>query len=149
MDEILPNLYLGNHDAAQDPQLLKVYEITSILVCSKTLLSPFSEMIQYKQLNIADDIRQKIRPLFDEVFEWIEQQCQKGKVFVHCWAGISRSPSLVIAYLMRKHNMSAKKALVFVKKKRPAIDPNQGFFSELEAYEKELIGKNLLTDIQK
>ena len=60
-----------------------------------------------------------------------------GKVFVHCVAGVSRSSTIVIAYLMNK-GMTYKEAFEWVKKKHSIAFPNYGFQRQLQNYEKVL-----------
>ena len=50
-----------------------------------------------------------------------------GTVFVHCFAGISRSASCIIAYLMQEYDMAFYEAMSFTWKRRPIIFPNYGF----------------------
>ena len=50
-----------------------------------------------------------------------------GSVFVHCYAGVSRSATMVIAYLMQEHNMNMYQAISLTKAKRPVVFPNPGF----------------------
>jgi protein-tyrosine phosphatase len=52
---------------------------------------------------------------------------KKGAVLVHCAAGVSRSASVVIYYIMRHFRWSFAKALAHVKAKRSVICPNDGF----------------------
>ena len=51
----------------------------------------------------------------------------KTSVLVHCIAGVSRSSSCVIAYLMRRHGLRLSQAYAAVKRKRGIIQPNEGF----------------------
>jgi len=50
--------------------------------------------------------------------------------------GISRSSTITIAYLMRKHMWSYKQAIEYVSERRRIIDPNEGFKKQLQRYEK-------------
>jgi len=61
-----------------------------------------------------------------------------GVVFVHCYGGVSRSATLVIAFLMSQFNMSMFDAMAFVKSKRSVIYPNPGFQRQLLDYEKKI-----------
>lgn len=63
----------------------------------------------------------------------------KTRVLVHCMCGVSRSASLVIAFLMRKRGYSLLKALRHVKEKRPVAKPNAGFLKALVALEDTLL----------
>lgn len=57
------------------------------------------------------------------------------KIIVFCRAGHSRSPTIVIAYLMKYENMTFDEAYKYVKNKRN-IMPNNGFIEQLHNYEK-------------
>ena len=60
----------------------------------------------------------------------------KGSVLVHCYAGVSRSASVVIAYLMQEKDMLFQEAFQFASKRRPVIFPNMGFQRQLCEFEK-------------
>lgn len=53
------------------------------------------------------------------------------KVVVNCYAGASRSVTIVLAYLMYKNKYTVQEALSFVRPKRPIINPNYGFVCQL------------------
>jgi len=53
------------------------------------------------------------------------------QVVVNCFAGVSRSTTVVLAYLMYKNKWSLEEALDFVIDKRPIVDPNEGFICQL------------------
>ena len=61
-----------------------------------------------------------------------------GTVFVHCWAGISRSTSCIIAYLMLHYGMNYAKALGVVRQGRHFVNPNPGFRKQLLEFEQKL-----------
>jgi len=57
-------------------------------------------------------------------------------LYIGSLAGISRSSTVVIAYLMQKHHWPFDMAYQHTKKCRPFISPNPGFQSQLLLYEK-------------
>jgi len=59
-----------------------------------------------------------------------------GSVLVHCMAGVSRSSSIVIAYLMRYRRVTFLEAFEMVRQQRPVIAPNRGFKEQLMVWEK-------------
>ena len=59
---------------------------------------------------------------------------QNRTILVHCAAGVSRSASFVIAYLMGKKNMSFDEAFEHTKERRKIIRPNSGFLEQLKKY---------------
>jgi len=57
-----------------------------------------------------------------------------GGVFVHCAMGKSRSATCCIAYMMHKYHVSPQEALDHIRKVRPIVEPNEGFWQQLEMY---------------
>jgi protein-tyrosine phosphatase len=64
---------------------------------------------------------------FKECIDFIKSATINGKILVHCFAGVSRSATVVIAYLMQEHGLTYHAAMKLVKSKRPFINPNEGF----------------------
>ncbi|KAL5482005.1 hypothetical protein EMCRGX_G022283 [Ephydatia muelleri] len=84
------------------------------------------------RLSIEDDETYDIAKHMEAAFGFIEEARQKGAgILVHCVSGISRSPTIVIAYLMSYWKWPLKKVARFVQQKRPQVHPNNGFLKYL------------------
>lgn len=76
----------------------------------------------------------------NSVFSLLDCVREKGgKVLVHCEAGVSRSPTICMAYLMKTKQFRLKEAFDFVKQRRNVISPNFGFMGQLLQYESEIL----------
>ena len=93
----------------------------------------FPNEYTYKILYIDDAIDEDIISWFQEAFEFIDSSI--NNIYIHCVMGISRSPSIVIGYLMYKKKMKYEEAFDFVKNKRNVISPNSGFQEQLKKFE--------------
>jgi protein-tyrosine phosphatase len=97
------------------------------------------EGIAYLRIVIDDAADEEISKHFEAVSAFIQQHLQEGHaVLVHCYAGISRSATVCIAYLMKYRDLSLGQAYCVVQKARDIIYPNEGFYKQLQAYEKKL-----------
>ena len=84
----------------------------------------------------------KIKPVLPVAVEFIKTALEKeGKILVHCYGGMSRSASCVIAYMMTHKGLTYYRALEKCKKKRSIVAPNLGFAKELMNYEQDLIAQ--------
>ena len=93
---------------------------------------------QHFCIDIVDLENEDIMQHFEKTFNFIEEHLQTTNVLVHCMAGVSRSATIVVAYLMRKHGWSLDRSLRAVKDKRPQIRPNDGFLEQLILFESRL-----------
>ncbi|CAH8580288.1 unnamed protein product [Schistosoma turkestanicum] len=86
-----------------------------------------------------------LRIHFDRVSDRIAAENRRGgKTLIHCMAGVSRSSTLILAYLVRHTNMSLADAYQHVRSIRPCIQPNPGFWRQLLEYEEKLRGSRSL-----
>ena len=69
-------------------------------------------------------------------------------MLVHCYAGVSRSTTILAAYLMRKNSWAMKDVLALIKKERRFINPNRGFTKQLRRFDNQIrgIGTSDLSD---
>ncbi|KAG2389405.1 hypothetical protein C9374_013965 [Naegleria lovaniensis] len=150
MDCILPKLYLGNELASQDIAMLSEFSITHILQIKDTRQQQTQQTssecnnIQYMTIYLDDNSDEDILSHIPKCVEFISQimESGKGSILVHCTMGISRSASIVCAFLMRHLNISADHALNMIRKVRPMVQPNQGFLKALQEYEQLLLRNN-------
>ena len=138
-DEIIPYLYCGSLRSAQSQMVYRKLSISYLLTVGRQLVPVPPEGGCHKVIVVDDIPGADIRTSFREAVEFIEEsQKKKCGCLVHCFAGLSRSATTVIAYLMMKKNMRLDEAYLVAKKGRPAILPNKGFFDQLMALDHEL-----------
>lgn len=119
--------------------MLRKNKITHILTMAAGIRPLYKKEFKYKVVNIMDLPTQNILAHFDKAIEFINKAVTSGgRVLVHCFAGVSRSASTVIAYFMATRKMTFTEAYDYVKKKRPIIFPNFGFQRQLQEFEKKL-----------
>jgi protein-tyrosine phosphatase len=142
--EILDNfLFLGDYLNASSKDQLLALKITHVVDATNDELSKAvsNELnIQYLPVPVWDVETADISVHFSSVNEFIvsaQQTHEQPRVLIHCRAGWSRSPSLVLAYFLGVLKMPLKEAIVHVVKQRPMVCPNEGFRRQLIRYEKE------------
>nr|XP_033777731.1 dual specificity protein phosphatase 14 [Geotrypetes seraphini]XP_033777732.1 dual specificity protein phosphatase 14 [Geotrypetes seraphini] len=140
--EITSCLYLGRGSVASNRTLLLCRGITSIINATIEIPNFNWPQFEYVKVPLADMPHAPISLYFDSVADKIHSIARKhGATLVHCAAGVSRSASLCIAYLMKYHKVSLLEAYNWVKSRRPVIRPNVGFWRQLIEYERKLFGK--------
>lgn len=139
--EILPYLYLGCAKDSTNLDILEEFGIKYILNVTPNLPNLFENAgeFKYKQIPISDHWSQNLSQFFPEAISFIDEA--RGKncgVLVHCLAGISRSVTVTVAYLMQKLNLSMNAAYDIVKMKKSNISPNFNFMGQLLDFERTL-----------
>lgn len=61
----------------------------------------------------------------------VAQPGKPGGVLVHCQAGMSRSASIVAAYLMSQYDLDPMEAMAMIREKRPVVEPSATFWHQL------------------
>lgn len=126
MNQIIENLYLGDHTAAHSREMLKRVGITHILNITESVENKFTSMCEYMHIHLPDIVSADLYTHFPEIIKFIHNGMTQGKVLVHCYAGVSRSATAVLAFLIYSHDMNLSDAFKFVKGRR-FILPNDGF----------------------
>ncbi|XP_038556771.1 dual specificity protein phosphatase 22-A [Micropterus salmoides] len=135
MSKVVDGLYLGNIRDAENRISLSNNGITHILsVCNNA--KPVFEDMTYLCIHAADAPSQNLLQHFKECISFIHEcRLNGGSCLVHCLAGVSRSTTIVVAYLMTVTHYSWEECLSAVKAVRSFVGPNYGFQEQLQEYQ--------------
>ncbi|KAM6922665.1 dual specificity protein phosphatase 19-like isoform 1-T2 [Lycodopsis pacificus] len=132
---VRPFLLLASQDAAHDIDTLQRCKVSHVLNVAYGVTNLFPDQLVYKTLQILDLPDTDITSYLGECSSFIDGAREKdGVVLVHCNAGVSRSTSIVIGYLMLGEGLAFDDAYSQVKMARPSIRPNPGFYQQLQSY---------------
>lgn len=132
-------LFLGSNIHAHNIEDLRRMKINYVLNCAAEIDDYLPRDIKYCKLNINDLTSFRMDEFFDQATSLIEKvRLARGKILVHCKQGVSRSVTIVIAYMIRYLGYSLSSALEYVNSKRKQAKPNEGFLEQLSWYEQEL-----------
>lgn len=141
MSEIIDKkIFLGDMVSANDEIMLKENNITCVICVAEGLnIRLNNPNIKFYKYDLQDDSDCDISLYFDEIGKLIERE---KTVLVICAAGISRSSTIVISYIMNYYELNLKDAFNYVRNKRNRICPNKKFLRCLFDYEMKLFGRN-------
>ncbi|XP_041655512.1 dual specificity protein phosphatase 14 [Cheilinus undulatus] len=145
VSQICPGLYLSSLDSALNRSVLSSRNVTLVVNASglEGVSYPQLDGLQVLTVPVQDQPHAPLGHYFDLVSERINQN-QTGSTLVHCMAGRSRSPALIMAYLIRFEGVTLRRAHELVLEQRPFIRPNAGFWRQLMEYERSRTGRSTL-----
>jgi len=155
MTKITDTIYLGSDYDASNEVALRKEKITHCLsmVARKWKKKRVSGLFKY----IGNkDIKRKCVPMSDTgcsnvvklleeraILSFMEESQKKNnKLLVHCQLGQNRSPTIVMAFLMKYHGLSFYRAWRKVKQKRVIVQPNKRYIEQLRNWDVYLNGKH-------
>uniref|UniRef100_A0A8C1FFM3 protein-tyrosine-phosphatase n=1 Tax=Cyprinus carpio carpio TaxID=630221 RepID=A0A8C1FFM3_CYPCA len=146
LTRILPHLYLGSQRDVLNKELMTQNGITYVLNASNTCPKPdFISDNHFMRIPVNDSYCEELLPWLEKTNEFIDKaKLSNCRVIVHCLAGISRSATIAIAYIMKTMGLSSDDAYRFVKDRRPTISPNFNFLGQLLEFERGLQMKKSL-----
>ncbi|KAL4245857.1 hypothetical protein ABKN59_008805 [Abortiporus biennis] len=140
---IIPRLYLSNFLTARDEKQLQALGVTHVV---SVLEHPpkYSSRVKTLHIALSDTSDTNILDHLDTTTEFIRAalaENEENKVLVHCLMGISRSATVVCAYLIATQSMHPTEALDYVMERRSIVCPNLGFRKQLEVYGMRFVGR--------
>lgn len=148
ISEIIPRLYISDLAFAENPALLTSYRITHILsTLSDTIFRPPPSLLPMQpmrmQVRIDDLPFAELAGHLPSTTSFIMDALRnpEARILVHCAEGVSRSVSVVAAYLMAQFGWTPIEALQYIRSKRRVANPNFGFIQQLHEYSRNSLGR--------
>ncbi|GAA5959412.1 hypothetical protein JCM8115_000104 [Rhodotorula mucilaginosa] len=137
MQEVIPGLWIGDYQAAQDHNLLQKRNIVCVVSAMRQEYDA-APGVDMHRVAVDDTDKSNIIEHFVPTAEFISTALARndGAVLVHCQAGVSRSTTLVAAYLMSRHGLNVEQAIERIRAARPQVDPSEFFLTQLELFER-------------
>ncbi|XP_002025603.2 dual specificity protein phosphatase 22 [Drosophila persimilis] len=135
MGEVLPGLYVGSYHDSKDRAQLERFQISHIVAVHD---SPKRLLLDKHYLCVmaSDMPDQNLAQYFSVCNDFIHAaRLREGNVLIHCLAGMSRSVTVAVAYIMTSTHLNWKEALKVVRAGRTVANPNTGFQNQLQEFE--------------
>lgn len=140
VDRIVPGLYLCGFSGTTKESLQQTKINLLVNVTWELPLLKVQGLTAYR-VPVDDTPEETIGRYFEEVSDLLEANRRVGRrSMVHCLAGVSRSATLVLAYLLKYTTLNLHQAFAHLHSARPCIRPNMGFFKQLIDWEVRLRG---------
>ncbi|KAL0577895.1 hypothetical protein V5O48_004090 [Marasmius crinis-equi] len=133
VDQVVDDqIFIGNLASAKAPEVRERLGITHILsVCQDF----HSTGPNHLSICVADSEYEDILIHLPKACKFIQSALDEGgRVLVHCVMGVSRSTTVLAAYLMQSRRISPTAALRIIQKCRPCVLPNYGFLKQLDVF---------------
>ena len=129
---------------ARNPVRLDELNISRVVCCCMPSEFPLSDEIEnilYYRVDVEDMSREPIDMFFEEVSDFIAEALENNEgVLIHCRSGVSRSSTIVLAFLIRNMGMRLYDAFFLLRSKRSIVTPNIGFMDQLMKLEMKVHG---------
>lgn len=113
---VTPFICIGDREEAANKTKLISLGVTHVLNAAAQLPNYHEEHFLYHHVTILDADDADIKPFFEDAFEFIDDARRANtRCFVHCVAGVSRSVTLVVAYMVSRMRMSLVDAMNVVR----------------------------------
>jgi len=139
--KVLENLYIGDKQFSKDLDKLRAVGITHVVNVTTEIRNYYEKdvMFSYFKCPVMDTESAVLSEYFDAAAQFIHEARQTGhSVLVHCQQGVSRSSTIVLAYLIKYEKMKVVQAYTLLRSLRPQARPKSNFLSQLMKFEKQL-----------
>ncbi|ESO85756.1 hypothetical protein LOTGIDRAFT_68346, partial [Lottia gigantea] len=146
--EINDHLYLSSAAAVRGDKIRSL-GISNVINCTQDVPNLELPGLDTVQIHVDDIPSARLNVYFDACADRINQvRLIGGKTLVHCVAGVSRSATICMVYLMKYYRITLRDAYYHVKKRRSVIHPNLGFWRQMVDYERSILGGSSVKMVQ-
>lgn len=134
LSEVDPGfIYLSDLDGAYKCEKHKITHVISLMSANEL---PIFKNVKHLRIPVEDTVKQNMVQAITTSLRFIRSaRLTNGTVLIHCRAGVSRSATVALAYLMTQYRWKLEYALQYLKQRRPIIRPNPGFIQQLKCIE--------------
>jgi dual specificity phosphatase 12 len=151
-NNVIDNIYIGNVYDAHNTTELNKHNIKNVISAVTGFDGIYDDSFNHLSLNLIDNENQNIIHYFEITNHYIDNIISKNissisdekkqKILIHCICGVSRSVTILLAYIIKKYNYTPQYALKIVQKKRKIANPNSNFMKQLWMYYKKISPTN-------
>ena len=128
-------IYLGGIFGAMNYNNLQQLGIGAVLTVAAGTNLTYPSHMDHLVIEADDTSGYELARYFEECYQFIEKNLKRTNILVHCYAGISRSASILISYFMKKCKLTFEEGFAYLKSKRKIVSPNPGFRKQLIEYQ--------------
>ena len=133
--EVVDNLFLGDKNTVKEQSKLDRDGFSLVVTAAGGVGLQLPDGFTHVRLHVRDNGEDSLLPELDTVVELIDKHLSRGdKVLVHCMAGLSRSPAVIMAYPIRYRRLTVEEALDVVRRVRPRARPRGRLMEDLDTY---------------
>jgi len=134
--QVIDRLWVGSVINAKDARLLNSLGITHILNATAEEDNYYEDQFVYHRVPLYDRLTECASPFFNDAIAFIKSAlAADGTVLIHCQEGISRSPTVALAFRMITEELPLRNAYRQLRSARPEIEPNGAFLQDLRELE--------------
>ncbi len=141
MSEVLKGLWITDYAILKSKEFMDYVQPTHILNCAEELSPSYIVPVKTYKIPLIDDEDILALSQICDGVEFLKSCVKEGSiVVVHCKAGISRSATVILAYLITQRGMSFEAVYALLQKARPIIRPNDYYLyllKELDSIKKQ------------
>jgi len=136
-------LFIGGADAVQDDSLQR-HDILRVLSCCERV--PLPSWTTNHVAKMQDSGEERLEPFLEESIRFLrEAKDKQEKCLVLCYAGSSRSVTMVLAFLVLEEGIQLQHAWALVKRQRSMAQPSRNFARQLIELDRAAHGSTSVT----